>query len=102
MRIIETKVYKFEELSEEGKEKAVNNLSDINVDHEWWDFIYEDAEQICLRITAFDLDRASFVNAEFINSARLTALLILKNHGKNEDTYKSDYLSNIFQPRLLH
>ena len=40
MRIIETNVYEFDELSEEGKEKAISNLSDINVDFEWYEDDY--------------------------------------------------------------
>ena len=36
MRIKETKVYLFDELSEEAKDKAVEKLSDINIDFEWW------------------------------------------------------------------
>ena len=34
--ITETKVYKFKELSETGKQKALDNLRDINVDSEYW------------------------------------------------------------------
>lgn len=37
--IKKTKVYKFDELPEDGKEKAIENLYDINVDYEEW---YED------------------------------------------------------------
>jgi hypothetical protein len=37
MRTIETKVYKFSELPDEAQGKALDNLRDINVDHEWWD-----------------------------------------------------------------
>lgn len=37
MEIIETKVYQFNELSESAKEKAINNLYDLNVDFEWWE-----------------------------------------------------------------
>ena len=32
--IKKTKVYKFDELPEDGKEKAIENLYDINVDYE--------------------------------------------------------------------
>jgi len=38
MRTIETKVYKFNELSEEAKENAIDKLRDINVDYNgWWE-----------------------------------------------------------------
>ena len=36
MRIIETKVYSFDELSKEAKEKALEELRYINVDYENW------------------------------------------------------------------
>lgn len=38
MRIKETKVYKYDELTDEAKEKAIEKLWDINVDSEWWDY----------------------------------------------------------------
>ena len=41
MRILETKVYTFEELSEEAKERAIEKNRDINVEYwEWYDDIY--------------------------------------------------------------
>jgi hypothetical protein len=33
----EYKVYKFEELEESAQQKALEKLSDINVDYDWWD-----------------------------------------------------------------
>ena len=36
-----TKVYKFNELPLNMKEKAVQNLYDINVDQEWWEYDYD-------------------------------------------------------------
>lgn len=48
--------YSFNELSQEAQETAkFENLRNLNVDYEWYGFIYDDAEQIGLRITAFDL-----------------------------------------------
>ncbi len=43
MRIKETKVYPFDELTEDAQEKAVENLAEINVDYGWWDATYDDA-----------------------------------------------------------
>lgn len=37
MRIMETKVYTFDELSESAKKKAIDKLRDINTDYEWYD-----------------------------------------------------------------
>lgn len=42
MRTETIKLYKFEELSKEAKEKAIEEHSEINTDYEWWDFLLED------------------------------------------------------------
>ncbi len=89
MRTIRTKVYKFNELTEEGQQKAIENLSDINVDYSWWESTYEDAANIGLKITSFDLDRNRHAKGEFITSAAETAELIQSNHGKDCETYKT-------------
>lgn len=34
-------VYKFQELSDTAKVKALEKLYEINIDHDWWDFLYE-------------------------------------------------------------
>lgn len=89
MRIIETKVFKFDELSDEAKEKAIENLWDINLDYEWWESIYEDAENIGLKIKSFDLDRSSYCRGEFMISAPECAEKIVQEHGKDCETYKT-------------
>lgn len=33
---------RYDELTEEAKESAIDSMSDINVDHEWWDDTIED------------------------------------------------------------
>lgn len=87
-------VYKFDELSPEAQQKALENLWDINVDYEWWDSTYDDAWNIDLKIKEFDLDRGSYVKAVFMGSAMDTAEKILQEHGEHCDTYKtaSDYM----------
>jgi len=37
IKVTEEKVYKYNELSEEQKEKVLNNLCDIGVDYDWWE-----------------------------------------------------------------
>lgn len=88
MRTIQTTVYKFNELTEEGKQLAVKKLYDINVDYNWWQFVYDDANTVGLKISGFDIDRGEYVELELIDSARATAELILKNHGEECQTYK--------------
>lgn len=89
MRIKETKVYKFDELSEKGKEKALENLYDLNVYYDWWENTYEDAANIGIKITGFDIDRGSYCNGEFLLSAAEVAANIIRDHGEQCETYKT-------------
>jgi hypothetical protein len=87
----ETKVityYKFDELSDRAKQNAIDKLRDINVDYDWWDYVYDDAETIGVKITGFDIGRGSYCEMEFQDSRVGVAELILKNHGEMCDTYK--------------
>lgn len=88
------KVYKFDELTEKQKEKVLERYADINVDYDWWDFIYEDAANIGLEITAFDIDRGQSCEGKFLASGEESAHKIEKDHGEKSETYKTatDYL----------
>ena len=88
-RIRKDIVYKFDELSEEAKEKAIERLADINVDYEWWNGVYEDAENIGLKIVEFDLDRGPYAKGVFKLSANEVAQNIINNHGDMTETYKT-------------
>lgn len=89
MRTIRIKLYKFNELSESAKQKAIENLSDINVDYDWWESIYEDAENTGLKITSFDLDRNRHAEGEFNLAANEVAANIFLDHGEDCQTYKT-------------
>ena len=91
MKTITTKtdVYKFDELPDDVKEKAIENLYDINLYYDWWDGIYDDAENVGLKINEFDIDRGSYVKAEFIEDACFTANKIIENHGEMCETHKT-------------
>ena len=86
---VKRNLYSFGELSEEAKEKAIERLYDLNVDHDWWDSVYEDAERVGLKITSFDLDRGSYVKGKFTQSAEAVANAILQEHGPNADTVET-------------
>ena len=96
MRTIQAAVYKFNELTEEAKNKAINELCDINILDIWWNDTYEDASNIGLEITSFSLDRANYCNGRFVNCAEETAENIIKEHGEECETYKTakSYLEN--------
>ena len=42
MRKIELEIYKLDELSEEIQEKVIEKNRDINIQHEWWDYLVEE------------------------------------------------------------
>jgi hypothetical protein len=89
MKTVTLNLYQFSELTDEAKENAIKELYDINVDSDWWNSTYEDAAQVNIKIKGFDIDRGSYVNAEFIESAYNTANLIILNHGESCETYKT-------------
>ena len=89
MKTIEVKLYKFSELSEDAQQKAIEKLCDINVDYDWWESAYEDAENIGLKITGFDIGRGRNATGEFIFGAYEVANKILKEHGKTCETHKT-------------
>ena len=63
---VKTEVFKFDELTEEGRQAAIEGLYNINVDHEWWDGIYEDAKNVGLQIDGFDTDRGNYIQGQML------------------------------------
>lgn len=86
-RIIKTTVYKYDELSEQAKENALEQFAFINVDYDWWESTYEDAENVGLKITDFNTDRGNSIHGKILTSAPEVIESILENHGKHCDTY---------------
>lgn len=82
-------LYTFDELSDEAKEKALEAYRDINVSFDWWEFIYDNAEIIGLKIDGFDLNRRRHATGKFIESAFDCASKIIKEHGEACETYKT-------------
>lgn len=89
MRTITTQktLYQFDELSDAAKEKARDWYREGVFDYDWWDFFYEDAENIGLKIEGFDINRRT-IGGHLINSVGATCALIIANHGASCDTYK--------------
>ena len=71
MGTIETKVYKFNELSDTAKENAIDRLRNINVDYDWWedDFLLDivSPKKISKKITPW-WKRTPPPTPEFIDS----------------------------------
>jgi len=97
MKTIEISLYKFDELSDGAKQNAINELSDINVDYSWWENTYEDANNVGLKITSFDLDRNRQADGKFEMHPNSVAFQVLENHGEECATYNtaSIYLNTI-------
>lgn len=94
--IKKTSVYSFDELSDDAKQVAIEQFYSINIERDWWNIMFEDAANIGIRITEFDISRGSYCHGE-IDNPEHTARLILKGHGKECETYKTAkaYLDSI-------
>jgi len=89
MKTIKTTVYNFNELSDDAKQKAIDTNREINVDYEWWGSTYEDAENVGLKITSFDLDRNRHAEGNFTDDSYSVACQIVAEHGEMCATYKT-------------
>jgi hypothetical protein len=88
MKKVTINTYKFSELSE--KAKAIEALVYINVEFDWWEAVYEDAENVGVKIKEFDIDRGSYCKIAFpADSAYEVASKIIKDHGEVCETYQT-------------
>ena len=87
MREITTKVYSFNELSERAQARAIEQLFDINVDHDWWEFVYDDAERAHLKISHFDIGRSWSIGIQLASPIWESVTAILNEHGKDTTTH---------------
>ena len=87
MRTIETKVYLFNELDEQTKEKAIRNNYDIAIQDDWYHFTKHDLKEVGIELRSFDIDRGSYAEIH-IDYLFNTCEKIIKSHGENSDTYK--------------
>ena len=87
-RTIETILYTYRELSEEAQKKAVENSLYWNVEFDWWDSAYEDAERLDCKIGGFDLGRSWDIDFELQGTVGDTVQAILSEHGETCDTFE--------------
>ena len=81
MKTIEIKVYKFEELDKQTKEKVIDNYRYINVeDTFWYDWIKEDFNRLGLEIQEFDLGNRNYIKI-YIDNFKDTSESILQEFG---------------------
>ena len=81
-------VYKFDELPEEVKEKVIEKYYDINIYPEWWQWAYEDAKNIGLKVTEFDLYHGT-ISGKLTMDIRESIKKIWEDHGKECEAYKT-------------
>ena len=86
-RITVEAIYAFEELSDKAKDKARDWYIDCGFDYEWWDFIYEDAENVGLRLREFDLDGPNLCTGTLVNTAAYSINKIIRAHNTAWATY---------------
>jgi len=82
------KVYKFEELLDEAKERALEDNRYVLVeDYAWYDSIYDEADMIGIEIKEFDLDRRYIkirLNTSVLNSVESA----MQWFGESTEEYK--------------
>lgn len=89
MREVTVKLYEYSELSDKAKEKARDWYLEHALEYEWWDVVYEDAENIGLKIKEFDLDRGAYCRGNVVTSIPEVIEKILSDHGEKTETYKT-------------
>jgi len=88
MKTIEIQLFKFNELSDKAKEKALVQYYDWNVNFDWWDSVYYDAKNVGIAINGFDIDRGNYCKIEFRYDAEDICQKIIMEHGENCETHK--------------
>jgi hypothetical protein len=85
---IETKSYRFRDLSDEIQEKVLKDYRDFNTLKDWYIIVYYRTEEIGIKVKNFNLGRADYCEIEFIHYAEDTAKAILEIYGEETDIYK--------------
>ncbi len=88
MKTIEIQLFKFNELSDKAKEKAIEENYNWNVLYDWYDNVYEDAKNVGITINGFDIDRGNYCKIEFRYDAEDICQKIIMEHGENCETHK--------------
>jgi len=86
MRTATVHYYKFDELSDKAKERALDWWRQGALDWDWFDSVYEDASRVGIKITGFDTGRSCEITGDFIGTAEESAAKIIAEHGEDTDT----------------
>lgn len=110
MKQITITLYKFNELSEVAKKKAIEHFSNINVDYNWWDSVYENFHSLAALFgITVDLKKTYFTGfysqgdgSSYTAEIDVLKLInCLKNNSWKEDTPKEDFMQVDIDKRVL-
>ena len=91
------KVYKFNELPEALKQRAIDKHIHINVDFDWWDCVYEDVKtNLGIQLHGFDIGRGS--NVDYNKSELLTNI---RSSGDFLKAFKESYPTHEYLQTML-
>jgi len=83
-------IYTFDELSDRAKEKAIEQYRNASQYwDDWYECVYDDAENVGIKITGFDIGRGWDIDLKFVSSAYESASKMMKEHGETCETYKT-------------
>lgn len=102
MKEVTIQTYKFSELSDDAKQKAIEKHWDVMTNWSWWEFIYEDAKRIGLNIRSFDL-YPNEIDITYEDDPEDVANAIMKEYGSAMDIYKcaTEYIAKYNQLESL-
>jgi hypothetical protein len=101
MKTVTYTLYEFNELSAEAQEKAIENLSDINVDYDWYDLEYWQEKLDAIGFEGAEINFSDFWSqgdgASFIASVNLEKIIsymayCTDNYNDIKDFYKLERL----------
>lgn len=87
-KVIKTKVYEYDELSDKAKETACDWYRRVRDSDEWWESTFDDAERAGLKIKGFDIDHGT-IKGDFLTDAADCAESIRDEHGEMCETHKT-------------
>ena len=85
---LQEKTYKFSDLDTEAKETAIREAREDAFNYDWWQFVYEDAEQIGLKIEEFDVSYRQSIDGKLEADVIEIIKNIKKIHGRKTNSYK--------------
>ncbi len=92
--ILETEIeekteFTFDELSPAARKRAIEKYAEGEPSYDWWENTYEDAANVGLKITEFDLQYRPWCKGKFDETEMTVARLIIRDHGADYDTFKA-------------